>query len=353
MNRRQLAEQFATPTGASPWKTFVVEAHPDGESSGDYLAAVFGDAEVIATDDVHLHVVDVDGDTRFTVDDLDGRFWSFHSTAQTGPATREIKRRITARRDLDFVWLPSSHLRQVRPGVHPSYLKTDFRGWDVLPKDEVRDLAITVRGKDADRLLEVIRGEQGHEHAVSIDRLTVPVEDPDIGAVNEAVNRHAHFIASGNSFALHQQVVAGVVSRYRALVEAAERRAISFTPLSEEGGGTMKGSPIEVEFSRPIPDVPTFLAELFSSREPFRLWGLHSATESYGSCNGVDLHVGECVRVEAQPDFLRIHLHEGGCGNTVARLITNLQHHVDGALRLVDPELQALLSLDDLSATAA
>jgi hypothetical protein len=352
MNRRQLAEQFSTP-GTSPWKTFVVEAHPGGHAPSDYLADVFDGAQVEPTDDVHLHTVVVDHELRFTVDDLDSRFWSFHSTAPTERAGREIKRRITARRDLDFVWLPSHHLRQTWPGVHPSYLKTDFKGWNVLPTDEVRDLAITVRGRDADRLLEVIRQERGHEHAVSIDRLTVPAVDPDLGRVEEAVNRFAHFVAKGDSFALHQQVVAGVVRRYRALVEAAEARAIAFEAFSEEGGGRVRGSPIEVRFSRPLPHVPGFLDELFSSREPFRLWGLHQATDRYGECDGVDLHVGERIRVEVQPSFLRIHLYEGGCGNTVARLVSNLQHHVDGALQLSDPELNALLTLEGLTASAA
>jgi hypothetical protein len=348
MNRRQLAEQFSTPS-SSPWKTYVVEAHSNGDSAGDYLAAVFEGADVQATDDRHLHTIVIDDELRFTVDDLDNRFWSFHSTAPTEVAGREIKRRVTTRRDLDFVWLPSHHLRQVRPGVHPSYLKTDFRGWDVLPPEEIRDLAITVRGRDADRLLEVIRKEQGHEHAISIDRLTVPAIDPDLGHVDEAVNRYAHFIAKGDSFALHQQVVAGVVNRYRALVEGAEARAMRFSPLSvDDGGGTMAGGPIEVQFSRPLPHVADFLDELFSSREPFRLWGIHRADKHYGECNGVDLHVGECLRVEVQSELLRIHLYEGGCGNTVARLITNLQHHVDGALRLVDPELQELMTLQTL-----
>ena len=217
----------------------------------------------------------------------------------------------------------------------------------------MRDLAITVRGRDADRLLDVIRRQEGHEHAVSIDRLTVAAEDPDLGRVEEAVNRFAHFIAKGDSFALHQQLVAGVIGRYRALVEAAEARAITFSRFGEDGGGRVGGAPIEVKFSRPLPDVPGFMTELFSSREPFRLWGLHSAGNTYGECDGVDLHVGERVRVEVRPDFLRIYLYEGGCGNTVARLVTNLQHHVDGALQILDPELNALLTLETLAPAAA
>jgi hypothetical protein len=39
-----------------------------------------------------------------------------------------------------------------------------------------------------------------------------------------------------------------------------------------------------------------------------------------------------------------VYLERGNCGNTVARLISNLQHHFDGALFLVDPELDAAAS---------
>lgn len=59
-----------------------------------------------------------------------------------------------------------------------------------------------------------------------------------------------------------------------------------------------------------------------------------------------DLHVGQCVRIEAQPEMLRVHLSSGVCGNIIARLVANLQHHIDGALSMQDPDLNALLKLE-------
>ncbi len=41
--------------------------------------------------------------------------------------------------------------------------------------------------------------------------------------------------------------------------------------------------------------------------------------------------------------WIRLVLDEGSCGNTVARLVANLQHGVDARVRFVDPELQAAL----------
>ena len=131
---------------------------------------------------------------------------------------------------------------------------------------------------------------------------------------------------------LHQQVVADVVGCYRAFVGAVEHRTTRFAPLGEAGGGKLSGATIEISFSRPLPSIASLFDELFSSREPFRLWGLYSADQRYGECDAVDLHVGGSLRIEAQPEFLRVQIYDGACGNTVARLVSNLQHRVDATL---------------------
>ena len=345
MNRRTLRVQFSTP-GDTTWKTLVLEAHPGSLAPSEFLAEVFGAERVHATEDVHLHSLVLGDDVAFTVDDLDGRFWSFHSTSPTQPAVRAVQAKVSLRRDLDFVWLPTEHLRQVRPGSQPSFVKADFKGAATRPADDIQDLSISVRGRHADRLLDTVSRNNGHGHAFSIDRITFPIEDGDFGYVEQALNRRAHFVARGDSFALHQQVVADVIARYRAFVEAVEARTMRFRSLGEPGGGTLSGSPIEICFSRPLPSLPALFDELFSSREPFRLWGMYDVDDRYGECDAVDLHVGACLRLEAQPEFLRVQAYDGACGNTVARLVSNLQHHVDGALGIADPELDVLLNLN-------
>ena len=344
MSRRALRDQFTS--GDATWKTLVLEAHLGSLTPAEYLGEVFGAERVSPTEDAHLHRVTIDDDVTLTVDDLDGRFWSFHSLSPTQPVLRAVHAQVSLRRDLDFVWLPTQHLRHIRTGCRPSFVKADFRGAATRPADDIQDLSISVRGRDADRLLDTVASNNGHGHAFSIDRVTIPIEDEDFGFVEQAVNRRAHFAARGDSFTLHQQVVADVIGRYRSFVEAVEARVVCFGALGDAGGGTLRGRPIEIRFSRPLPSIPTLFDELFSSREPFRLWGLLQVDERYGECDAVDLHVGACLRVEAYPDCLRVQAYEGACGNTIARLVSNLQHHVDGALSLSDPELNALLNLD-------
>src|SRR5665213_1468227 len=130
--------------------------------------------------------------------------------------------------------------------------------------------------------------------------------------------------------------VQSVVARYRGLVESAERAAIGMTAIHEhspgkeenEGGCRLVGGPIELTFSRPLTDIDLFLDGLLSSREPFRLWGIaNDVSDDYTEIEAVDLHVGQRIRIEVSSTMIRIFLRTGGCGNTIARLVSNLQHH--------------------------
>jgi hypothetical protein len=113
----------------------------------------------------------------------------------------------------------------------------------------------------------------------------------------------------------------------------------------DEGGGRLVGGPIELTFSRPLTDINLFLDGLLSSREPFRLWGIaNDVSDDYTEIEAVDLHVGQRIRIEVSSTMIRIFLRTGGCGNTIARLVSNLQHHVDGGLSATDPTIQLHLS---------
>jgi hypothetical protein len=344
VNRKTLEQEFLTQ-GSAPWKTFVMDVHSHGESV-EFLQDVFGKGFVRETDDHYLHSVASER-AHFTVDSLDDRFWSFHSISPAADASSLLKSVVARRRDLDFVWLPTAHLRMIQRGVPPSWIKTDFRGRAILPASAVQELTLKVRGREAQTLLDFISQNQDFPYAVSVSQLGVEVSESQVGFVSEAIDRLALFVARGDSFVLHQSVVQSVVARYRALVESAERVAIGFDPISldktegahaEFGGGRMSGGPIEFTFSRPITDIGLFLDGLLSSREPFRLWGVaNDVFDDYSEVEAVDLHVGERIRIEVSPEMIRIHLRRGGCGNTVARLVSNLQHHVDGGIKAVDP----------------
>lgn len=343
-------------SSSTPTKTFVVEVHTDDAVA--YLDDLVSPHQVEPTDDAYLFRAHLP-EGEFWVDQLDERFWSFHTDMPMRPAVAFLRDRADARRDLDWMWLPSEHLRRLWPGTPSQRVRTNFQGHRFLGAAETaRDLKVQLSGADAEALLDYISNDERYRSAVSFDSVQALLEDPDLGCVIEGVNRMGRFAVSGNSLEFHLQFVRTVVQRYRHLVTLCEKRAISwhaFDAASDDGaGGTVAGGPIVIKFSRPIADVTRFVNELFAVRQPFRLWGLPQIVGDIAEIEAVDLHVGQRLRMDVGRTWMRIYLTAGSCGNTVARLISNLQHRFDGALSLLDPELQAALggpasNLDPLS----
>ena len=337
MNRARLARDFAEVDYRRSWKTFVLEAHiQDGNDARGLLEDAFTESRVEGTDDVCLHRLA--GDVEFMVDHLDDRFWSFHTTDPSRDAGSYIRRVIGSRRDLDWMWLPSGHLNDVWPDTLPEWVATDFITGRLAPSaSDISDLRLRVRGVEADQVLRLIEGRYGM--TVPKSHIGIHAVDDQLGSITEAISHDGRFVAKGDDFGFHQTIVRQMVGRYRDLIEAIERRSLKWVDL-HEGGSLLHGAPITLRFSRPIVDLDMFLDNLFSAREPFRLWGIPRYSEDQTvEVEAVDLHVGQQLRFDISTEWLRVYLFEGGCGNTVARLVSNLQHHLDGAISIVDREL--------------
>lgn len=347
MSRQQLAERFAASSNV-PTKTLVLDTHPS-ESAGtrDYIQGLLDNTgDVHPTNDAFLFRVEAEGEVELWIDALEARFWSVHSWSRARDVKRYIKSRVEARRDLDFAWLPSAHLRGAWPEASGAgSMLSKFKGHRLLPEGvTARDMQVRVRGNDSQKLLDYIEENDAYRSAVAFDRIGFDAVKDEFGSAREAVDRLGRFAATGTSFELHQEIVRGVVQRYRRLVFLVESRALSISTL-EHGGYAPLGSPIVLRF-RPIPDMGVFLDGLFSAREPFRLWGIpEQAGDDAWVVEAVDLHVGQRIPMDVGTDWLRIYLPQGACGNTVVRLVSNLQTYFDGQVKFLDPELQEALTL--------
>lgn len=88
-----------------------------------------------------------------------------------------------------------------------------------------------------------------------------------------------------------------------------------------------------MQLGREIEDMGRFVSGLFAAREPFRLWAVPNfVSESYVEAVVVDLHVGQHFRMDVSPNMLRLYLPASACGNTVLRLVTNLQHRYNATI---------------------
>lgn len=341
--RAQMATRLEL-SPSSPTKTFVLEVHSSEPRA--LLGELVGGANVDETDDAYLFIARIPGGEMW-VDQLDERFWSFHTDLPVKHASAFLAPLVETRRDLDWVWLPSGHLRNVWPNAVSRRVVTSFHGSGFLDAEApAQDLRVQLSGRDADNLVDLISADPRYRSAISFDGVQASIADPDFGVVEEAVNRKGRFAVSGDSLELHLQFVQQVVARYSTLVRLCEQAAIMFAPFDgeqQDGGGHMTGTPVVVRFSREIKDLAAFAATLFSARHPFRLWGMPEIGPETVTVEAVDLHVGQTLSIHIGRDWLRVHLGAGSCGNTVARLIANLQHTFDGALYMQDPLFDAAL----------
>jgi hypothetical protein len=282
----------------------------------------------------------------FWVDQLDPRFWSFHTNMPVAPASRYLRQHVGSRHDLDWVWLPSDHLRTVWPDAHTRGLRSRFEGQLLGGSGALDDVRLKLTGRSVEFVLDYLSQNPEIRSAVPFDGVEVALDDPDLGILTEAVDRMGRFAVSGNSLEFHVQFVETVIGRYRKLVELCEKKALTWTGLDRshtESGGRMSGVPIVINFSRPINDIENFVDFLFSSREPFRLWGTPRMEDGIVQLAAVDLHVGGLLRIDVGSKWLRVYLPDGGCGNSIVRLASNLQHRFDATLAFADSELQAAL----------
>jgi hypothetical protein len=355
--------------GAVPAKSFVLEVHTDDPHA--YLTEIAGRGNVEDTDDAFLSRVFAPPAGEFWIDRLEPRFWVFHTVGPSVAAVAWLRDRVESRRDTDWMWLPSNHLRYIAPDALSRRVRTEFDGARLVSSDDAaRDLKVQLSGSHAERLLDRIAALPDYKSAVSFNSIEVDIDDSDLGQMRESVRRWGAFAAHGEQFTHHAQFVQLVIGRYARLIDAIEALALRFEPLAEMnvgalathsvsgtaaavgdpgdddlGGASFAGMPIGIRFSRPIPDLPAFCEELFSSRAPFRLWGQPTVTEDGASVEAVDLHVGQRLSIELGYDWMRVYLYAGSCGNTVARLISNLQTRFDGALSLTHPGLQEAAGL--------
>ena len=131
-----------------------------------------------------------------------------------------------------------------------------------------------------------------------------------------------------------------ITRMYQEATELLEQTAwIQAEMLTLPGGGMrLTGTSITFRFSQPLSlhTLHALMNAVFGrARNLFRLWGNPiQRSERFFYVHGVDLHLWEPIGIEITPEYIRLYLPKGTCGNTVHRLARNLQRYVDPALQV-------------------
>lgn len=151
-----------------------------------------------------------------------------------------------------------------------------------------------------------------------------------------------------DSFHSHRQAVEYVLELYRQATERAEQAAWFGLESTErahphaldapQDGFRFHGAPVVLRFSEPLTDAvfEQWVDSIFRRKHNrFRLWGNPiSMGRRKVHVYGVDRHVWQPIDLELTPTHVTALLPQGTCGNTIHRLVTNIQRFVDPAVQV-------------------
>lgn len=327
-------------------KTRLIEAHAP-EQSPDGVAALLEDlrergALKATQQEESIWAFRGEHGEAYVIDALDPRFWLLHTTAPAGHLEQLVRTRLLSDARLDTAWIPSDLLLAL-PGerrlVRSSYESHRLFAGQRAPGGDTQRVKIKMEGTDPDDLLDLLRSSERFAGTAALGAVGAQLRDRELGEARVVADFQGRCVTSGSSFEVALHAIWALLDSYTALIARLESAYRLRTPTAEGGGFTLEGGVATLELPDPIPDLDGFLAALFSCREPFRLWAAYSPPDGdYWVANAVDLHVGQPLRLEGTRDRIHVLLSETTCGNTLARLIVNLQHHLSAKVTLPEVE---------------
>lgn len=329
--------------GAGRVKSRLLEAHtPEASSDGvGHLLGQVAESADLAVDRVGDGLWALtSSDVAFVFDTLNPRFWLLHSTTSAETLRRLLRKHLLPSARLDQAWFSSEHLRTLEG--ERRWVRSSFRSDQLQPNEPgttvPRRWRVQVEGENPDELLALVSQHERYEASAALTAVASLLHEPGLGHAEVAADYQGGFVASGTDFHLAAGLLWRMLDRYEAYVRGLEGRYQLRTTPTEAMGLDVDGEVAFVEFPHEVADLDALVANLFASREPFRLWAVpREVAPGQWEANAVDLHVGHSLRLELTSRWLRVLLGPQTCGNTLARLVANLQHRFDARFHVPVP----------------
>ena len=351
-----------------PLKTYLIEGRgpipPDPDEAPDPLAALVEITEdpvlrgAYATrlhraEDPDLASVELvhDGEVREFVyaDCADPRHWLLHTFAASRLADRFVATLAAARSGVGRAILPGEFLEAAAALGSTLALTLRHERQDLEPDaggsggDFVK---ARIWGTRAGSLLSLVRVPGAFAEGVALSTVQVRhrPEAGDGGAFCvDDLSWNGRIVARGTSLRAHLELTAALQECYALQIATIE--SLDAGPIGETDGIVL-GRSLALHLTRPIRRLERLCRMVFSSAHPFRLWGIPVVRgRECVSVAAVDLNLGQPVWFEFTPTFIRLFLPRETSGGTVVRFYTNLQHHLDPRVRLVDHDEREVFQL--------
>ncbi len=353
---------------SEPIKTYLVEVHANGDPergpdvsvaktlealvSEPYLQASFA-ARVHPADEPGLVTIEgrYRGETPVSLyaDCSDPRHWLIHTLASSSTADWAVGRMAAVGTPLSRVALPGPLLEEfaelgLLEGLILSHDRRQFHYAD--GPDSHGFMSMQLWAGQSGRILSLLSRDSSLNDSISLSRVHVrywPDEGDREATCLAEIDRDGRMVTRGTSYEGHLHWVKVFKRNYTRQIEKLE----SLFRIRADGvAGKLLGRSLTIAPARSIEDAARFCDRVFSGTPPFRLWGVPAqASASFARVRALDLAVGGVLDLEVTPEFLRLFLPVETSANSVVRFITNLQHHFDSGVRLLDQDEQDVLEL--------
>ncbi|MDE2677074.1 MAG: hypothetical protein OXI76_04110 [Gemmatimonadota bacterium] len=345
---------------AVPVKTYLMEGRgPVPPKAGDHRGPFVTLAEMAAdpvlrgmystrvhpADDPDLATIEIaqDDERAFVyVDWADSRHWLLHTFAMSRLADRFVSNLAAARRGVGRAALPGEFLENAA-ALGSTVALTLGQERRVFEPGASRGASDFVKariwGTRAGRLLSLVRVPGALEEGIALSTIQVK-HQPDAGDDSvfclDDLRWDGRIITRGTSLQAHLELTAALQGCYARQVQRLE----SLHAVRMNGrDGILHGRSLTLHLTRPIRHLERFCRMVFSSANPFLLWGMPVVRGPDSvSVAAVDLNFGQGLAFEFTPEFIRLFLPRDTSGGTVVRFYTNLQHHLDPRVRLLDQD---------------
>lgn len=278
---------------------------------------------------------------EFFLDTSDPRFFVLHTNEKSddvGPLVSALTR--DRRYTFDNTWFYSDMLYNftkkegnIFNGFGVKYASDTFLSDDNDRDADIDDLRIIINGSLAHRMLNTVDGEPDIKKTMAFNKVRIRRgQNSSLDSIQDDVTYNGYLsVKRGKSVQDHVHLVDICRDEYSKTVNHVEDSSIGVKAV--EGRTLIEGKSFDFEFKSPIDDIDLFIDKMFNSAEPFKLWGLKSKIhDGYFKVTAVDLHAGAPINFDIANNLMRAYLFKGNCGNTILRLLTNLQIHYDSRI---------------------
>lgn len=211
------------------------------------------------------------------------------------------------------------------------HFNTEQEGEQDFLEDKISRISLTKDLTDVRNNLEGIRGYLPEFHCIGMLRFP-----SRIGKGGHDFYQNGKVTNRSNDFRDHRLYITENMQFYKSITEEIERKVwLDFEPVKAPDASysmAFKGVPVVFKFNKVIKDTVfrNFINSTFpKGKAPFRILGEPIwLGEHRVHVYGVDLHLWQEVMLDLSPSQFTVFIPRGTCGNTIHRLITNIQRYL-------------------------